>query len=172
MVERTCVVIKPDGVTRNLIGEIIRRFESAGLHVIALKMLRASEEQVKQQYPEEEEYLVSLGKKSEKAGDKINDYKEQGMMIVRGLRDYLTQGPVIAMILEGENAIQLVRDIAGYTDPSQADKGTLRGDFAADSILKANKEKRAVRNLLHASGNKEEAEKEIKIWFSDKEIFD
>lgn len=169
-VERTLVIVKPDGVRRNLVGEIVRRFESAGLRLRALKMIQAQHDVLKNHYPEEEEYLVSLGKKSEAAGDKIDNYRDQGMMIVRGLREYLSEGPVVVMIIEGWEAIQKVRQIAGYTDPLTADKGTIRGDFGEDSILKANGEKRSVRNLLHASGNQKEAENEISLWFLPDEI--
>ena len=170
MMEKTLVVIKPDGVQRNLVGEIIKKYESAGLKIIALKMLNVSKGLISKHYPEEEEYLISLGKKSEKAGTPIKDYRAQGLMIVRGLRIYLTSGPVVAMVLEGENAIQKVRQVTGYTDPASADKGTIRGDFGQDNIQKANSEMRPVKNLIHASGNPEEAKKEIDLWFTQKEM--
>lgn len=169
-VERTLVVIKPDGVQRNLIGEIIRRFETPGLQVRALKMLRAPPKLIEQHYFANDEYLVSLGKKSEAAGDVVKDYKAQGMMIIQGLRTFLAEGPVVAMVLEGPDAIKRVRAITGSTDPASAPKGTIRGDLPADSILKANQEKRAVRNLVHASGNPEEAAKEIQLWFTAEEL--
>ncbi|MBI2545541.1 MAG: nucleoside-diphosphate kinase [Candidatus Aenigmarchaeota archaeon] len=165
MEEKTLVVIKPDGVERNLIGEIIRRYESDGLRIVALKMLTVSKNLISEHYPSEDEYLISIGKKSEKAGDVVKDYREQGLMIVTAMRNYMTSGPVAAMVIVGENAIKRVREITGYTDPTTAEKGTIRGDLGQDSILKANSEKRPVKNLIHASGNKEEAEKEIKLWF-------
>lgn len=165
--EKTLVIIKPDGVQRNLIGEIIKRYESQGLVLRKLQLLTVGKELIERHYPEDDEYLVSLGKKSEKAGDAITDYRAQGLMIVRGLREYLTSGPVVAMILEGENAIQHVRDITGYTDPSAADKGTIRGDLGQDTIQQANSEQRPVKNLIHASGNPEEATNEIALWFGD-----
>lgn len=164
------MIIKPDGVQRNLVGEIIARFERHGLVISGLKMLRVSRDLIAKHYAEEDEYLISLGKKSEKAGDVVKDYRAQGLMIVEGLRKYLTEDPVVAMIVSGSDAIRRVREIAGYTDPSAAEKGTIRGDFGQDSILVANKEKRSVRNLLHASGNREEAEKEITLWFAPSEI--
>lgn len=169
--ERSLVVIKPDGVKRNLIGEIIKRFESTGLKVVGLKMLRAEDELLKKHYPEDEDFLISLGKKSKKAGDEISDVKAQGLKIVTWLRNYLKTGPVVAIVFEGENAIQRVREVTGYTDPSKAEKGTIRGDLGNDSILQANKEQRSVRNLIHASGNKEEAKKEIALWFTNDELF-
>lgn len=169
MMEKTLVVIKPDGVERCLVGEIIHRYESAGLRLAALRMLNASEELITDHYPAEEAYMVSLGKKGEAAGEAVKDHRAYGMMIVEGLRKYLTSGPVVAMVIEGENAIKRVREVTGYTDPSAAEKGTIRGDFGQDTILKANREKRPVRNLVHASGNPEEAGKEIALWFPEEE---
>ena len=168
--ERTLVLIKPDGVQRNLVGEIIRRYESAGLRLVGLKRLRATDAILEKHYPADEAYLISLGKKSEAAGDVVKDHKAQGTMIIAGLRDFLKEGPIVAMVLEGENAIQKVRSVTGYTDPASAQKGTIRGDYPADSILKANQEKRAVRNLVHASGNPEEARKETALWFKPSEL--
>ncbi|PIS31999.1 nucleoside-diphosphate kinase [Candidatus Peregrinibacteria bacterium CG08_land_8_20_14_0_20_41_10] len=171
MLEQTLVVIKPDGAERNLVGEIIRRYEAANLKIMALKMLKADEALVNQHYPADEEYLISLGKKSEKSGNKIDNYRAQGLMILNGLHKFITRNPVVAMVIGGEGAIQKVRQITGYTDPTTAEKGTIRGDFPHDSILEANREKRAVENLIHTSGNPEEAAKEIKIWFKPEEIF-
>src|SRR5258708_3386371 len=111
--------------------------------------------------------MISIGKKSSAAGDAVDNYLEQGRMIVKGLQSYITSGPVVAMILEGEDAIANVRRITGYTDPTKADKGTIRGDLGVDSILVANGEKRPVENLIHASGNPEEAQKEIALWFEE-----
>lgn len=165
MKQKTLVLIKPDGVKRNLVGEIIKRYEDAGLRVVALKFLEAKTEVIAQHYPEDEDYLVSIGKKSAAAGDEVKDFKEHGRMIVHALRQYIISGPIVAMVLEGEDAIPLVRRITGYTDPASADKGTIRGDLGEDSILAANRDKRPVKNLIHASGNPEEAEKEINLWF-------
>ncbi|MBI2583303.1 MAG: nucleoside-diphosphate kinase [Candidatus Aenigmarchaeota archaeon] len=167
MKERTLVIIKPDGVERNLIGKIIDYYERGGLKITAMKMVRADKALVGRHYPEDDEYMTTLGKKSEKAGEKIKDYKAMGRKIVGWLRTYITRGPVVAMVLEGTNAIQRVREITGYTDPSAAEKGTIRGDLGNDSILKANKERRSAENLIHASGNREEAEREIKLWFPE-----
>ncbi|MBI4018402.1 MAG: nucleoside-diphosphate kinase [Candidatus Aenigmarchaeota archaeon] len=165
--EQTLIVVKPDGVSRNLVGEIIRRYEAGGLRVAALKMLKASAPLIKKHYPAKKDYIMSLAGKGRKAGDPLasRDPVGYGMMIVTGMRKYMTEGPVVAMILEGENAIKKAREITGYTDPSAADKGTIRGDLGEDTILKANKERRPVKNLIHASGNADEAKYEIKLWF-------
>lgn len=166
MNQQTLVLIKPDGVKRNLIGEIINRFEKGGLKVIDLKMLKPSIDVASKHYPDDEEYLRTLGQKSVTAGDRIDNVLEQGRKIVNSMRAFLTSGTIVAMILEGEDGVALVRKITGYTDPSSADKGTIRGDLGEDNILAANKENRPVYNLIHASGNPEEAESEIKLWFS------
>lgn len=165
MTEQTLVLIKPDGVRRSLIGEIISRYEKAGLSIIKLKMLTASKEIIKKHYPSDEDYLISLGKKSASSGDQINDFLAQGQKIVNWLRAFIASGKVVAMVLEGEDGIALTRTITGYTDPKSAEKGTIRGDLGEDSILKANREARPVYNLVHASGNPEEAQAEIKLWF-------
>ena len=165
MIQKTLVLIKPDGVRRNLIGEIISCYEKAGLKIVELKMLLASMKIIEKHYPMEEGFLRLIGEKSAKAGEKVDDVLEQGKKVVGWLRDFITSGPLVAMVLEGEDAIAHVRKITGYTDPSSADKGTIRGDLGTDSILKANQEGRPVWNLIHASGTPKEAKKEIELWF-------
>lgn len=165
MNQKTLVLIKPDAVKRNLIGEIIKRFEDAGLKIVTLKMLTATPELAEKHYAADEDYLRAVGQKSVDAGDKVDDVLEQGRKIINSMRSFLASGPIVAMVIEGEDAIPNVRKLVGYTDPSSAEKGTIRGDFGEDSILKANSEGRPVYNLVHASGNPEEAEKEIALWF-------
>lgn len=165
MIEQTLVLIKPDGVKRSLIGEIISRYEKAGLRVVRLKMLTAPKKIVKKHYPSDEGYLISLGKKSASSDDQINNFLEQGQKIVNWLRAFIASGKVVAMVLEGEDGIALTRTVTGYTDPQSALKDTIRGDLGEDSILKANREGRPVYNLVHASGSKEEAQVEIELWF-------
>ncbi len=166
MIQKTLVLIKPDGVKRNLIGEIIGRYEKADLRVVDLKMVTATMDLAEKHYTADEDYLRSLGQKSRDAGDQIDDLVAQGRKIVTAMRNFLISGPVVAMILEGEEAVPAVRKITGYTDPSSAEKGTIRGDLGEDSILQANKEARPVYNLVHASGTPDEAESEIKLWFN------
>ena len=168
MTQQTLIIIKPDGVERNLIGKIISYYEEAGLKVIKLKMMQADRELIMKHYVEDEGYMKAIGQKSKDAGNPVDDILEYGRMIVQSLRDYMTSGPVVPMVLEGEGeAIALARKVTGFTDPTQADKGTIRGDLGNDSIAKANGEGRPTKNLIHASGNPEEAEKEIKLWFEE-----
>lgn len=165
MIRQTLVLIKPDAVEKNLIGEVISRYEKVGLKVIALKMLLAPKEIIDKHYPMDQYYLRLIGEKSILAGKKVEDVLVQGKKVVGWLRKFITSGPLVAMVLEGEDAIARVRKISGYTDPASAEKGTIRGDLGTDTILKANQEGRPVWNLIHASGTREEAEKEINLWF-------
>jgi len=181
--ERTLVFFKKDAIERKLVGEIIATFEKAGLKIIAMKMIKVNRKLAEKQYPKTEEQIVGMGNKTLKAVResgrydevkeifKTEDARKIGLILRRWMIEYLLSSPTIAMILEGKNAVELVRKIVGYTDPIKAEKGTIRGDFAADSIAQANSEGRAVKNLVHASGSKEEAEREIKLWFQSKEIF-
>jgi nucleoside-diphosphate kinase len=160
---RTFVLIKPDGVQRRLIGEIIGRYEKAGLRVTALRMLGADATVIAQHYPNS--MAEGLGLKTMRAGQPIDDPIHHGQKVLGWLRTYLTSGPLVAMILEGEDAIARARVITGYTDPAEADNGTIRGDLGEDSIPRSTREHRPVRNLVHASGNVHEAEREIELWF-------
>jgi len=180
--ERTLVIIKPDTVERALIGEIIRRIERAQLKIKAMKMIMAPRELLEKHYIDDEAYLKNLRQKS------LNTYKqynmdpipllgtandlEIGKMVREWLISFMMSGPIIPMIIEGNHAIDAIRTLAGQTIPLFADVGSIRGDFACDSPDTANAEKRSVKNLLHASGNSEEAEQEIKIWFKKEEILD
>ncbi len=175
--ERTLVIIKPDGVQRTLIGEIIRRYERVGLKMIALKMIIPSLEKSKEHYMiGGEEWLESVGRKAssayEKKGEKspFKTYRENGVAVLDAVTKYLSSGPVIAMVWTGSHAVELVRKITGGTEPLSSDMGTIRGDYTLDSYKLADFDRRAIRNLIHASGTIGEAEKEIIIWFKDDEI--
>lgn len=167
MLQKTLVLIKPDAIEKNLIGEIIKRYEETGLKVVELKMLQAPLNIVEKHYPMESDYLESIGEKTIAAGQKVKSAYDQGKKVVTWLRKFITSGPIVAMVLEGEDAVSVAREITGFTDPSTAEKGTIRGDLGTDSILLANKEERPAYNLIHASGSEEEAEKEIKLWFGE-----
>ncbi len=181
MKERTLVVLKPDAVKRGLIGEIIRRFERVGLKLVACKMLQVSRELADKHYPlSRREFIEGMGKKTlenykDMGVDPIkemgtDDPYELGKIIREWLVEMITSGPVLAMVWEGPHAVELVRKITGHTLPLKAAPGTIRGDLSFDSSYLANTGKRAIKNLVHASGDKEEAEYEINLWFSEDEI--
>lgn len=174
--ERTLVIIKPDGVQRSLIGEIIRRYERTGLKLAALKFFIPSEQLIRKHYSSHEGWLESVGKKSiaayQKKGLKppFEDPVKCGQAVLERLVKYLSSGPVVAMVWEGNQAVGIVRKITGGTEPLTSDMGTIRGDLTVDSYDLADTDDRAVRNLIHASGSAEEAQMEIPIWFSEEEI--
>ena len=174
--ERTLVIIKPDGIQRSLVGEIIKRYERMGLKMIGIKMLVPTEDMVEKHYTLDPEWRRLNGEKS------IKGYKDKGLkppsedpMVLSGitlekLKKYITSGPVIAMIWQGANAVKIVRKVTGGTEPLTSDVGTIRGDFVLDSYQMCDEDGRAVRNLIHASGSVKEASDEIKHWFKDEEI--
>lgn len=182
--EKTAVIIKPDGVKRGLVGEIIGRIEQRGLKIIALKMIWATKEEMDTHYPKDKEWITNLGRNTARAYQEYkiprtlkqdygtDDLYEIGTMVRQWLITFMTSGPLVKMIVSGLHAIDMVRKIVGPTIPSFAEMGTIRGDFSVDSPALANAENRAVHNLVHASGNSEEAENEIKLWFSPEEIHD
>lgn len=165
MLKQTLIIIKPDGVSGGFTDEIIRRYKKAGLKVVKRKDTVAPFSIVKKHYPMDPDYLKSIGEKTIAAGQKIKSPEDQGRKVVSWLRKFITSGPIVVLLLEGEDAVNVARDITGFTDPSTAKKGTIRADLGTDNILDANKEGRPVYNLIHASGSEEEAEKEIKLWF-------
>ena len=174
------IVFKPDSVERGLVGEILARFEHAGLRIVGSKTLTVTEEFVSHHYPDKTDFLRSMGVKSlenyaEAGLDPVkeigtDDPVEIGRNIRKWSMEFLSRGPVIAFVLEGNNAVANVRRLVGKTIPSTADAGTIRGDYSVDSSILANREKRAVHNLVHASGTVEEAQEEIKLWFKPPEL--
>lgn len=165
MIQKTLIIIKPDGVQRGLTDEIIRKYQAAGLTVVNRKDMMAPPEIVKKHYPMDPDYLRAIGEKTIAAGQEVKSAEDQGRKVVTWLRKFITSGPIVVLLLEGEDAVAKARKVTGFTDPQTAEKGTIRADYGIDSILKANAEHRPVYNLLHASGSKEEAKKEIKLWF-------
>ncbi len=180
MIERTLVLVKPDGVKRGLIGEIITRFEKAALKIVGMKMVHISRELALSHYPVTEQWYTKVGKNtlddSKKYGISAKevigteDPIEIGKKVHNWNVDFLTSGPVVAIVLEGFHAVEAVRKIAGTTVPNLAGAGTIRGDFSTHSALSANVRNSAIPNLVHASGEVEEAKREIKLWFSEKEL--
>lgn len=174
--ERTLVIIKPDGVQRGLIGEIINRYERSGLKLSALKMLVPDEDLIERQYLSDPQWRKKVGEKSIKAYQEKGlippslNQEEVGERVLNNLKRYFTSGPVIAMIWQGVNAVGIVKKITGGTEPLLSDVGTIRGDFTIDSYWLADTDGRAVRNLVHASGSPDEAEKEVALWFTHSEI--
>jgi nucleoside-diphosphate kinase len=174
--ERTLTVIKPDGVQRSLIGEIVKRYERVGLKLVAIKMLVPTLEMIKKQYSIDPDWIRQVGQKNIdgyiRAGKTPAepDPIKAGEGVVGRLAAYLTAGPVVAMVWQGAHAVQVVRKITGSTEPLTSAMGTIRGDYVLDSYTMSDIEGRAVRNLVHASGSPEEAAAEIKIWFNDNEI--
>ncbi len=174
--EQTLVLIKPDGVQRTLIGEIIKRYERTGLKLVALKMVIPTPEEVESHYSSDPEWKKKTGEKS------IAGYQSKGMVppsmdptvvadaILMRLKKYLSSGPVVAMVWQGAHAVGVVRKITGGTEPLTSDMGTIRGDFVLDSYQVSDGDNRSIRNLVHASGSVEDAQKEIGLWFSPQEL--
>ena len=166
MIQQTLIIIKPDGVKGGFTDEIIRRYEAVGLKVVKREDMTAPMDIVEKHYPMEPDYLRSIGEKTIAAGQQVKSAEDQGRKVVTWLRKFITSGPIVAMVLEGEDAVALARKTTGFTDPATAEKGTIRGDLGTDNILDANREERPVWNLIHASGSPEEAQKEIELWFA------
>lgn len=178
--EMTFVMVKPDGVARGLIGEIIRRIEMRGLKIIALQMARPTYEEMDTHYPKDETWIRRVGQKTLSTYEKYGydpmeelgtkDDLEIGTMVRKWLIDFMTSAPVVKMVVQGVHAIDMVRKLAGHTIPAMAEMGTIRGDYSVESAVSANKSKRAIMNLIHASETSEEAEHEMSHWFTKEEI--
>ena len=174
--ERTLVLIKPDGVQRSLIGQIVQRYEQTGLKLVGLKFFIPSPELVKKHYLVVDTWLESVGQKAKEAYLKkglkppFEDPKKCGQQVLKRLEKYLSSGPIVAMIWQGNEAVGIIRKITGGTEPLISDVGTIRGDLTIDSYQLADTGDRVVRNLIHASASPEEAEKEIKVWFKENEV--
>jgi len=180
--EKTVVLIKPDGIKRGLIGEVINRIEKRGLKIISLEMFQANKQQIDSHYPQDKKWIKRLGEKT------LSNYKKYGFSaqeelgtedplkigkMVRGwLIDFMISGPMVKMIVQGIHSIDMVRKIVGGSMPSQAEMGTIRGDFSVDDATAANKDKRAIHNIIHASETPEEAEHELGFWFAAEDVFD
>ena len=152
MIEKTLVLIKPDGVSRSLTGEIFARFEKSGLKIVGLKMLRATKDLAGSHYTEED-----IGAR---LGEKIRNL----------LIDFVTEGPLVAGVIEGDEAVEVVRKMCGATEPKSALPGTILGDLSHHSYGYADEAATAVRNVIHASSDKEAAKAEIYVWFTENEL--
>lgn len=153
--ERTLIILKPDAVKRGVVGEIVSRFERAGLKIVGAKMLQPDTDHYHHHYED-------ISKMITRRGQAAFDVTLAMMQ----------EGPVVAFVLEGINAVAIVRKMVGDTEPEKAAPGTVRGDYAHLGFSYTNKEQVGAPNLIHASGNLEEAKAEIAHWFSEAEIFD
>ncbi len=180
--EQTLVIVKSDGVMRGLCGEIVTRFERVGLKMVAARMVLPTKELAEKHYPvDRESFINGMGKKTLENYGKLgidpvakigtDNPHEIGLKIRGWLIEYLTDAPVLAFVLEGPHAVELVRKMCGHTLPLNSAPGTIRGDLAYDSSYLANTASRAIKNLIHASGEVEEAQYEIPLWFANDQIF-
>jgi len=175
MIEKTLAIIKPDGVQRGLVGDILARFERAGMKIVAMRMVWPDTKLVGQHYADDEEYHKSVGAKAlENAKSSGLEMNESALEIGKRVREanmrYMSSGPVLALVLEGNTAVETVRNIIGGTNPLTADVGTIRGDLTIDDFAQADVEGRSVRNLMHASGDTDEADREIALWFEKPDL--
>ncbi len=175
-------MVKPDGVKRGLVGQIIARFERSGLKLTGLKMVHPTKTRVEAHYPSTEKWLTIVGEKTLTSYNELgldpvehlgtDSALEIGKTVKKWLVDFISSGPVVCMVWEGNHAIQNVRRIVGNTLPIKAQPGTIRGDFTIDSPDLANRKNRPIRNIVHASGDPEEAAHEVSLWFSEEELYD
>ncbi len=175
--ERTFVIVKPDGVQRSLIGDIINRFERTGLKLVTLKLAILDEDRLWKHYNKDEAWFEKKGtnivKDRGEAGLPIEkEAIEYGKDIIRALVNFMKCGPVVIMVLEGNQAVAVVKKIVGETEPTTSDVGTIRGDLTVDSYAISAIDDRAVRNLIHCSDAPEEASREIALWLTPNEILD
>jgi nucleoside-diphosphate kinase len=177
VVEQTLILLKPDAVQRNIIGKILMRFEDSGFKIVGMKMVWASEELARKHYHLDETWAKNIYEKTKEVYDKerkkfpYKDHLDIGKTIQDWNIGFLREGPVIALVLEGPHAVEIIRKIVGSTEPRQAIPGTIRGDFAiVESYVLADKKKRVVRNLIHASDSVANAKREISLWFDNTEL--
>ena len=174
--EKTLVLVKPDGVQRGLIGEVIKRYEKCGLKLVAIKMIIPSKDLALAHYSIDPDWAIKTGTKT------FDSYESRGLPLPgkdpikfaenvrKNLVSFMTSGPIVTMVWQGMGAISIVRKITGSTEPLSSAPGTIRGDYTIDSYTASDEDKRAVRNIIHSSGSIDEANKEIPIWFKTSEI--
>jgi nucleoside-diphosphate kinase len=176
--EKTLVIIKPDGIQRSMIGEVIKRLERVGLKLVAIDMNVPNEEKIRAHYLVDPEWRKKAGQKSMDAYKNkgldcpFSDPVQAGEKVLNNLVKYMTAGPVVAMIWQGAHAVSIVRKLVGSTEPLSSDVGTIRGDFVLDSYQMSDLNSRSVRNLIHASGSVDDAKQEIVHWFAPEKVID
>lgn len=173
--EQTLVIIKPDGLKRGLTGQIISRFENVGLKLVAARMIYPSKGTLEKHYSDDKAYLTKIGEKTLEVYENYqydakkilgtDDAYELGVDVRDKLIKYMQEGPNVLLVWEGTGAVELVRKMVGTTTPLASPTGTIRGDYSHDSQLSAPLKGRAMNTIVHASGNKEEADYEIHLWF-------
>ncbi len=173
--ERTFVMIKPDGVQRGLVGEIVRRFERTGLKLVCMKLTMLDEKKLWEHYGKDDEWFNKKGAnivtERQAAGLSVEkEAVEYGKDIIRVLVKFMTSGPVVMMVIEGNQSVAVVKKLVGGTEPSTSDVGTIRGDLTVDSYGIATIDERAVRNLIHCSDQPSEAEREIALWLNKEDL--
>ena len=173
--ERTFVIIKPDGIQRSLMGEILGRYERTGLKLVGLRFGVADEKKLWEHYNKDDEWFLKKGTKiaeDKKAAGLSVDKEplEYGKDIIRQLVKFMTSGPVLMMAWEGNQAVAVIKKLTGSTEPATSDVGTIRGDFTVDSYAIAAVDDRAVRNLVHCSDNTDDAAREVALWFSESDL--
>lgn len=173
--ERTLVILKPDAVQRSLIGEIVKRIERTGLKFVAFKFALATEDQLVRHYNKDEKWCLEKGTRivNDRTAHNLPLEKpalEYGKDIIGSIVKFMTAGPVLMMVVQGNESVAVVKKIVGATEPKTSDVGTIRGDYTVDSYDHSSVQNRAVRNLVHCSESPEEATREIAVWFKPEEI--
>ncbi|HSX00731.1 MAG TPA: nucleoside-diphosphate kinase [Candidatus Saccharimonas sp.] len=173
--ERSLVLIKPDAVARHLVGELITRFERKGLKLAAMKLIWPTEEMTERHYTDSEEWYIETGTRTydaymEKGITPPAQPRELAVDVRRKLMDALTAGPVVALVLEGAHVIEVVRKMRGHTSPLKAEVGTIGFDYSLESYAVSDAAGWAIKNIVHGSDSKENAEREIAIWFKPEEV--
>ena len=173
--ERSLVIIKPDGIQRGLVGEIISRIERTGLKIVSMKLVMAEEDVLWKHYNKDEVWFQDKGaivvkNRTEQGLPVEKEALEYGKDILRANIEFMTAGPVLAMVIQGNQAVGVVKKLVGGTEPLTSDVGTIRGDLTVDTYELANASGRAVRNLVHCSDEVSEAERELALWFTEEEI--
>lgn len=182
MIQRSLVLLKPDAVQRGIVGQILERFERAGLKIVGAKLFMAERDKVANHYKKDDDWARKVG------GYRISDAQEHGLdinelygtddpvkighMVNKSNVDYLTMGPIFGFVFEGANAVEKIRKLVGHTFSLEADPGTIRGDFGLEAPITSMIRKRTIYNIIHASGTVEEAQEEIKLWFKDEELLE
>lgn len=180
IIEQTLIIIKPDAVRRSIIGSIFEYFENTGLKLLTAKMAKPGEEVIKKHYPGTKDWITEMGKKTIESFKTSNiDVKEKlgtdkpyelGKFVYERLINYWMEGPIIVSVWEGPHAVSLARKVRGHTIPALAEIGTIHAYYSYDSSILSSALDRVVKTFIHASGTREEAEREIEYWFGTKEF--